>query len=149
MTIQVGKMYILRCGEIVKIIDKYEADCVDIYVGCNAKAKENPHTMEWYSGGCYLVQGIGHAFDIIAEYTNNPYKKELNTKHFGDFVKEYRVSKKMNVRQMGIFLGVSYSTISRIENGQKPDIDTYLSLMYFMGIPASNDLFCDKYLTTP
>jgi transcriptional regulator with XRE-family HTH domain len=66
---------------------------------------------------------------------------KFKSKEFSKAVKKKRtISNNYNLRELADMLGVSHNTISRIENGKNPDIDTYCILCGWLGYSA------DKFL---
>ena len=57
----------------------------------------------------------------------------FDTKIFADLVRAKRGRR--GLRQMQSITGVSASTLSRIENGSVPDIDTFLAVCDWLEIP--------------
>lgn len=136
MKIEVGKAYETRLGQLVQIDEKRTDSGVDIYIGRYLSPPNIPHKIEWHNDGHFLVQSIPHVMDIVCEYTEPlNHKKELDSKGFGRLVNAFRIHLKMSVREVAAQIGASGATVSRIENGKKPDIDTYLSLCSWMRQP--------------
>lgn len=69
----------------------------------------------------------------------------LNAKLFGEKVREQRASN--TLREVEKHLQISASTLSRIERGHKPDVDTFLILLHWMN-GNIDDLFDYKSLRT-
>ena len=54
--------------------------------------------------------------------------------------------KKESLRETGIQIGVSAATLSRIERGEKPDIDTFMRILRWLG--AEKFDVCEYYKIT-
>ena len=54
-----------------------------------------------------------------------------------------RKSRKMSWRQLAKEVGVSPSTMTRLANGQRPDVDAFASLVAWLGQPADSFLVSD------
>lgn len=63
----------------------------------------------------------------------------LDTIKFSEMIKSKRGS--TGLRTLATEIGISASTLSRIEQGNLPDIDTYLKLCNWLGV--SSDFFTD------
>lgn len=64
----------------------------------------------------------------------------LDTKKFSEMIKSKRG--KQGLRALANEIGVSASTLSRIEQGNLPDIDTYITLCEWLSV--STDFFVAK-----
>ena len=68
----------------------------------------------------------------------------LDTQKFSEIVKSKRGKK--GLRQLASEIGISASTLSRVEQGNLPDIDTYLKLCEWLEV--SSDYFTSKTIVT-
>jgi len=55
-----------------------------------------------------------------------------------------RRAKSFSWRQLGIKAGVSQSTLTRMQQGKRPDVDTFASLIRWLGMPAERFLKSGK-----
>ena len=53
---------------------------------------------------------------------------------FGEHIKRKRQYAKLSLDELALETGISKATISRIENGNKPDIDTAITLAHWYGV---------------
>lgn len=51
-----------------------------------------------------------------------------------------RQAKNLSWRQLAVQSGVSQSTLTRMQQGKRPDVDTFASLVKWLGIPAERFL---------
>ena len=51
-----------------------------------------------------------------------------------------RRATKLSWRQLAAEAGVSQSTLTRMQQGKRPDVDTFASLLHWLGMPAENFL---------
>jgi len=58
----------------------------------------------------------------------------LDTKKFSEMIKSKRGG--MGLRALASEIGISASTLSRVEQGNLPDIDTYLKLCTWLEVPS-------------
>ena len=66
---------------------------------------------------------------------------KYRAKEFSEKVKTKRTIKdRIDLRGLSDRLGISHSTICRVENGSTPDIDTYCKLCKWLGAPAGKYL---------
>ncbi|MFF5537296.1 helix-turn-helix domain-containing protein [Streptomyces cinerochromogenes] len=54
-----------------------------------------------------------------------------------------RTKKELSWRQLAAEVGVSPSTMTRMANGNRPDVDAFLALVQWLGIPA------ETFMTDP
>ena len=54
-----------------------------------------------------------------------------------------RQAKNISWRQLATKAGVSQSTLTRMQQGKRPDVDTFASLVKWLGIPAERFLTSD------
>lgn len=59
---------------------------------------------------------------------------KFNATIFGEKIKEKRRFCNLSIRELAAKTLISPATISRIENGSKPDIDTALTLAHWYGV---------------
>lgn len=67
----------------------------------------------------------------------------LNTKVLYDALDAARKSNKLSWRQLAGEVGVSPSTMTRLANGQKPDVDAFAALVGWLGLSADAFLASD------
>lgn len=73
-------------------------------------------------------------------------KALFKKKHFADAVKEKmfgdmaKKKKRIGVREFAKEIGISAATLSRIENGKVPDIETFFKLCFWMK-RSSNEFY--------
>lgn len=66
---------------------------------------------------------------------------KYRAKEFSKAVKTKRVIKEdIDLRTLADMIRISHATISRVENGKTPDIDTYCALCKWLGVPANKYL---------
>lgn len=66
----------------------------------------------------------------------------------GEKIKQFRLQKKLSLREMGRRLNISYSYLSRVENGkQKPHLDLLESLASVLDVKVA-DFFIDESKST-
>ena len=58
----------------------------------------------------------------------------FNAKQFGSKVALHRFNERQTLRQAAKSLNIAASTLCRIENGAKPDIDTFAALCNWIGV---------------
>lgn len=63
----------------------------------------------------------------------------LDTQKFSEMVKSKRGKK--GLRQLASEIGISASTLSRVEQGNLPDIDTYLKLCEWLEVSSDYFIF--------
>lgn len=61
--------------------------------------------------------------------------KQFNVEAFSMAVNLRREMEKLTLRELGDSLGMSASSLSRIENGDKPDIESFISLFDWLKLP--------------
>lgn len=62
--------------------------------------------------------------------------KSFNSEAFSMAVNLRREMERLTLRELGDSLGgISASTLSRIENGDKPDIESFISLFAWLQLP--------------
>lgn len=71
-------------------------------------------------------------------------KTNFNAKFFGFTIKLERTKMRYSTRQVAALLGVSAATISRIENGENPDIISFIRLYKFYNIQQPIDFFIEN-----
>lgn len=64
--------------------------------------------------------------------------KGIDVAELGRLVSEKRAEERLSVRQAAASAGVSFSTISRVETGQQPDLVTFLNLCAWLGLPPEH-----------
>lgn len=62
--------------------------------------------------------------------------KTLDIEKFSNSVKSKRGKLKLGLRVLANDIGISASTLSRIEQGKLPDIDTYIKLCDWLEVPT-------------
>jgi len=55
-----------------------------------------------------------------------------------------RQAKGLSWRQLAGKAGVSQSTLTRMQQGKRPDVDTFASLLHWLGMPAEEFLFSEN-----
>jgi transcriptional regulator with XRE-family HTH domain len=55
-----------------------------------------------------------------------------------------RKARGMSRRQVATELGISPSTITRMSNGDRPDVDAFAALVHWLGMPAEQFLTSDQ-----
>lgn len=65
----------------------------------------------------------------------------FDSKKFGMHVAYHRRGMALSLRAAAKQLGFSYSTLSRLERGEKPDIDTFVKLCQWAGWAKKCDFF--------
>jgi transcriptional regulator with XRE-family HTH domain len=55
-----------------------------------------------------------------------------------------RRARDMSWRQLAREVGVSPSTLTRLANGQRPDVDAFAALVHWLGMPAERFLSSDR-----
>lgn len=63
--------------------------------------------------------------------------KQFDAANFAIAVKLARHFAGLDLRELGDEIGVSASSLSRIENGKKPDVDSLAKLLHWMQLPLS------------
>ena len=71
----------------------------------------------------------------------------LDTKKFSEMIKSKRGAK--GLRALATEIGVSASTLSRVEQGNLPDIDTYLKLCNWLEVSTDFFTLCNKIENNP
>lgn len=59
---------------------------------------------------------------------------ELNSALLGEMIKSKRANR--GLRETAKDIGISFPTLSRVENGNLPDIDTYLKICKWLDVPT-------------
>lgn len=59
----------------------------------------------------------------------------------GPLLKEKRG--KRGIREVAVEIGISAATLSRVETGKQPDLDTFAKICKWLGVNASEVLGCD------
>ncbi len=62
----------------------------------------------------------------------------IEVEELGRLVREKRAVERLSVRQTAESAGVSFSTISRVEAGNQPDLATFLNLCAWLGYPPEH-----------
>ena len=68
---------------------------------------------------------------------------KFNTEVFGNHINKKRTYNRLSLDELSKITGVSKATISRVENGNKPDIDTAITLAHWYGVGI--EFFIDKH----
>lgn len=63
-------------------------------------------------------------------------ERRFDDARFFDAIDARRQAEKLSWRQLGRKLGLSASTFSRLARGRRPDVDTFLRLVGWLGLPA-------------
>ena len=63
---------------------------------------------------------------------------EFDAERFFDTVESRRKAEGVSWRQLGRHLNLSPSTFSRLAKGRKPDVDTFLKILYWLNLPADS-----------
>jgi len=61
---------------------------------------------------------------------------EFDTERFFGTVESRRKADGVSWRQLGRHLNLSPSTFSRLAKGRKPDVETFLKILYWLNLPA-------------
>jgi transcriptional regulator with XRE-family HTH domain len=72
-----------------------------------------------------------------------PPRGKLDTKSLYAALDAARQSHKLSWRQLAAEVGVSPSTMTRLANGQRPDVDSFAALVGWIGQPADAFLASD------
>lgn len=67
---------------------------------------------------------------------------KFNTHAFGKHINKKRTYSKLSLDELALITGISKATISRVENGNKSDIDTAITLAHWYGVGI--EFFIDK-----
>ena len=70
-------------------------------------------------------------------------KERLNTGALYAALDAQRSSRELSWRQLAKEVGVSPSTMTRLANGQRPDVDAFAALVRWLGQPADSFLTAD------
>lgn len=62
----------------------------------------------------------------------------LEVQELGRLIREKREKERLSVRQAAALAGVSFSTLSRVESGNQPDLATFLQLCAWLGYPPDH-----------
>jgi len=65
----------------------------------------------------------------------------FNANKFGMHLAHVRRGKRMSLREAAKQVGVSAASLSRIERGEKPDIDTFVKICQWAGWTKKCDFF--------
>jgi transcriptional regulator with XRE-family HTH domain len=80
---------------------------------------------------------------IFGETDNKMVKHEFNGVEFSRRVRMKRAELDIDMRGLAKKIGVSPATLSRLEGGKTPDINTFANVSYWMGA-SLNDFFVPK-----
>jgi DNA-binding XRE family transcriptional regulator len=64
-----------------------------------------------------------------------PLSSQIKPSNLGSILKQTRISAGLNLKQAGRIIGVSDSTLSRIENGSSPTLQCYEKILNWVDIP--------------
>ena len=64
-----------------------------------------------------------------SRFKQKQFTEAVNEKMFGEMTKQKR---RIGVREFAKEIGISPATLSRIENGNVPDIETFFNLCFWM-----------------
>jgi transcriptional regulator with XRE-family HTH domain len=76
-------------------------------------------------------------------------KEHLNTAALYAALDAQRGSRALSWRQLAKEVGVSPSTMTRLANGQRPDVDAFAALVRWLGQPADSFLTSDELEPRP
>lgn len=71
------------------------------------------------------------------------FKVSFDTNYFAERVKVRREALGLSLRELAVLLEVSPSTLSRIERGKKPDIDTFGQICEWLEYNPYNFFYVD------
>jgi transcriptional regulator with XRE-family HTH domain len=79
----------------------------------------------------------------LGEDEHMPPRGRLDTKALYAALDAARTSHKLSWRQLAAEVGVSPSTMTRLANGQHPDVESFAALVGWLGLPADAFLASD------
>jgi transcriptional regulator with XRE-family HTH domain len=72
-------------------------------------------------------------------------KQELNFKTFSKAIRQKRlIDLNITGREAAKVIGISYPTLSRVENSNMPDLITYANICKLLGVPMEKFIITSK-----
>lgn len=73
----------------------------------------------------------------MADHSGDGQEEILEVAELGRLVRERREDNHQSVRQAALEVGISFATLSRVEDGGQPDLVTFMKLCAWLGRPPS------------